>query len=203
MTKPSRVSLASLLLPPLAALLVACGTTGSAGPTPIATGAVGSPLESSPSPAASTPTPPTPPTASSSPAASASPSLTPVPGGPSTAPSPDRPTTTQTEWGEIVDQLPIDFPVFPGSHEATGDPTDGPISGAFSAPSDGITVTKWYQEALQQQGYSTKAVSGPFEDGSTVIDSVGATTACRIQTTIRPLSGTTLVAVRYGAGCLD
>lgn len=200
MTKPSRVSLTSLLLPPLAALVVACGTTGSAGPTPIATGAVGSPLESSPSPAASTPTPPS---ASSSPAASASPSLTPVPGGPSTAPSPDRPTTTQTEWGEIVDQLPIDFPVFPGSHEATGDPTEGPISGAFSAPSDGITVTKWYQEALQQQGYSTKAVSGPFEDGSTVIDSVGATTACRIQTTIRPLSGTTLVAVRYGAGCLD
>ena len=98
--------------------------------------------------------------------------------------------------------LPIDFPVFPGSHEATGDPTEGPISGAFSAPSDGITVTKWYQGALEQAGYRTEAVSGPFEDGSTVIDSVGATT-CRVQTTIRPLSGTTLVSVRYGAGCLD
>ncbi len=190
---PSRVSLASLLLPPLAALLVACGTTGSAGPTPVPTGAVGSPLESSPSPAGSA-------LASPSETTSARPSLTPVPGGPSS--SPDRPTTTQTEWGEIVDQLPIDFPVFPGSHEATGDPTEGPISGAFSAPSDGITVTKWYQGALEQAGYRTEAVSGPFEDGSTVIDSVGATT-CRVQTTIRPLSGTTLVSVRYGAGCLD
>ena len=198
MPMPSRASLASLLLPPLAALLVACGTTGSAGPTPVATGAVGSPLESSPSPAGST-------TASPSPVASAStsaaPSLTPVPGGPSG--SPDRPTTTQTEWGEIVDQLPVDFPVFPGAQEATGDPTQGPVSGAFSAPSDGITVTQWYRGALEQAGYSTEAVTGPFEDGSSVIDSVGATTACRVQTTIRPLSGTTLVSVRYGAGCLD
>jgi len=189
----ARMALASSLLLPLAALLVACGTTGSAGPTPVPTGAVGSPLESSPSPTGGTVTSP-------SPATSGSPALTPVPGGPST--SPDRPTTTQTEWGEIVDQLPIDFPVFPGSHEATGDPTQGPISGAFSAPSDGLTVTQWYEGALEQAGFST-AVSGPFEDGSTVIDSVGATTACRVQTTIRPLSGTTLVSVRYGAGCLD
>jgi len=197
MTMPSRVSLASLLLPALAALLVACGATGPTGPTPIATGAVGSPLESSPSPARS----PAGSTATSPPpATSVEPSLTPVPGGPSR--SPDRPTTTQTEWGEIVDQLPIDFPVFPGSHEATGDPTQGPISGAFSAPADGITVTQWYKEALERQGYSTTAVSGPFEDGSSVIDSVGTTTTCRIQTTIRPLSGTTLVSVRYGAGCV-
>ena len=198
MPMPSRASLASLLLPPLAALLVACGTTGSAGPTPVATGAVGSPLESSPSPAGSAAASPSPVASAST---SAAPSLTPVPGGPSG--SPDRPTTTQTEWGEIVDQLPIDFPVFPGSHEATGDPTQGPISGAFSAPSDGITVTQWYQSALEQAGYSTEAVSGPFEDGSTVIDSVGTAPACRVQTTIRPLSGTTLVSVRYAAGCLD
>ena len=92
---------------------------------------------------------------------------------------------------------------FPGAQEATGDPTQGPVSGAFSAPSDGITVTQWYRSSLEQAGYSTEAVTGPFEDGSSVIDSVGATTACRVQTTIRPLSGTTLVSVRYGAGCLD
>jgi hypothetical protein len=199
MPKPSRASLAPLLLPPLVILLVACGTTGSAGPTPVPTGAVGSPLESSPSPVGGATSSPGPAT-SSAPATPVTPSLTPVPGGPSTPP--DRPTTTQTEWGEIVDQLPIDFPVFPGSHEATGDPTQGAISGAFSAPASGVTVTEWYQKALAQAGYSTE-VSGPFEDGSTVIDSVGPTTACRVQTTIRPLSGTTLVSVRYGAGCLD
>jgi hypothetical protein len=199
MPKPSRASLASLLVPPLAALLVACGTAGPSGPSPVPTGAVGSPLESSPSPLGGATSSPAP-TTSTPPATSATPSLTPVPGGPTA--SPDRPTTTQTDWGEIVDQLPIDFPVFPGSHEANGDPTQGPISGAFSAPDSGIAVTQWSQEALEQAGSSTEAVSGPFEDGSTVIDSVGGTSACRVQTTIRPLSGTTLVSVRYGAGCL-
>jgi hypothetical protein len=43
-------------------------------------------------------------------------------------------------------------------------------------------------------------LSGPLEDGSRVIDSVGDD-GCRVETVISPLSGTTHVTVRFGAAC--
>ena len=48
--------------------------------------------------------------------------------------------------------------------------------------------------------YSTESLSGPLEDGSFVLDSVGDGD-CRIQTTIAPQGGLILVTVRYGAAC--
>ena len=82
-----------------------------------------------------------------------------------------------------------------------GDPADGPASGAFVV--DGATddVAAQMQRRLGAAGYSTEALSGPFEDGSLVIDSVGPNPACRVQTRVRPLGGTTMITVLFGAAC--
>ena len=188
----ARVRLASI---PVVVLLAvaACGTAEPTGPTVPPTGSLGSPVASSPSPG---------PSGSSAPSGSPGPSLTPVPGGPTPLPTPAPGTpvpTTVTDWGTILDALPFDFPVYPGSHEAQ--PLEGPASGAFSVPASGPETATWYQAALEGYGLSTIGMSGPLEDGQVVIDSEGAKPGCRVQTTIRPLSGTTHVSVLIDAAC--
>jgi hypothetical protein len=53
---------------------------------------------------------------------------------------------------------------------------------------------------LDSEGYSTDQ-SGPLEDGSVVLDSTGTWEGCRVQTTVTPQSGTTLMTILYGADC--
>jgi hypothetical protein len=129
------------------------------------------------------------------------PAPTKVPGGNGATPRP-RPGTFETAWGKAWDALPPGFPVPSGAIPADpGDPADGPVSGAFvvgHAPDD---VVKLMQNGLAAAGYSTEAISGPLEDGSVVIDSVGTDPACRVQTRVRGLSGTTMVTVLFGAAC--
>lgn len=165
-----------------------CDTSQPAVHSAPPTGSLGTPVAGSPTAPGSTPTP----------------ELTPVPGG--QTPSPTDPSatpvpTTDTEWGTILDALPIDFPVYPGAHEA--DAIEGAASGAFSVPADGLTTATWYQAALEKAGFSTETMSGPLEDGQYVIDSVGEAPGCAVQTTIRPLSGTTRVTILFGAACAD
>lgn len=146
------------------------------------------------------------PTASSSPTgteATVSPALTPVPNGSGdlVAPTatPAAVSQTDTEWGRIWDALPDAFPRYPGSVPTeTGE--FGGVSAEFAVPDDAGTVATWLQASLEGAGYSTEALSGPLEDGSRVIESVGAD-GCRVETTVRPLGGTTHVAVRFGAAC--
>jgi hypothetical protein len=167
--------------------LAGCDTSTPSVPTAPPTGSLGTPVAGSPT---------------GDPSATPSSQLTPVPGGPTPLPSvgPATPVpTTETEWGAIMDALPFDFPVYPGSHEAQ--PMDGPASGAFSVPASGETTAAWYQAALENAGFSTVEMSSPLEDGQIVIESVGDPLECRVQTTIRPLSGTTHVSVLYGAAC--
>lgn len=148
-----------------------------------------------------TPTDPSPPPGS--PTASvptASPGLTPVPGG-TTAASPTILEAGQadSDWGRIWDALPPSFPRYPGAT-----PTEtgaGPASAELVLPADVPTATSYMQAALETAGYSTEALSGPFEDGSTVIDSVGATAECRAQTRIAPLGELTVMTVLFGVGC--
>ncbi len=136
---------------------------------------------------------------SGEPAASAGgPSLTPVPG--SAAPSsPAIVGQTDTEWGRIWDALPATFPRYPGSIPT--EPGQGPSSATLAVPTDPATAASQLQSALEAEGFSTEAQSGPFEDGSIVIDSVGEPTTCRVQTRLTPQSGTTLMTVFYGAQC--
>ena len=167
-------SLAALLVAVLA--LAACG---SATDTPLA-----NPSRSpSPSPT-STPSEATP---------------TPVPGG-STQPSSSLSAATQTatDWGRIWDSLPASFPRYPGAipTETAGGPASASLAVGASADEAATNV----QSLMEAGGFSTVGRTGPMEDGSFVIDSVGAA-GCRIQTRLTPLSGTTAMAILYGAEC--
>jgi hypothetical protein len=130
------------------------------------------------------------------------PAPTDVPGGSDRTPAPTPGLLPSQAWGAAWDALPPNFPVPAGAKPAEpGDPADGPVSGAFvidGVPNDVATAI---QNGLAAAGYSTEAVNGPLEDGSLVIDSVGRDPACRVQTRVRPLGGTTMITVLYGASC--
>lgn len=147
--------------------------------------------------AACTPAPPTPPpNESPSPAASVPPSV------PASVPSSAAPPTgqTDTDWGRIWDELPEAFPVYPGATPADEAATEA-VSGTFALDgADPRSVAAWMQTELERGAYRTEALNGPFEDGSFVLDLVGATD-CRIQVAVAPLGGLTSVTVRYGAAC--
>jgi hypothetical protein len=108
---------------------------------------------------------------------------------------------TETDWGRIWDSLPSGFPIYPGStiSEEAG---TGPASAVYVAPTqDAEAIAVWMQDALEQAAFSTEAMSGPLEDGSFVIDSVGQERGCRLEVSIAPLGGTTMLTILYGAGC--
>ena len=114
--------------------------------------------------------------------------------------SPSPVSQTDTEWGRIWDAVPAGFPRYPGGTIAN-DATPDPVSAAYAIPQgDPAEIAEWMQTSLEVATYSTEALSGPLEDGSFVIDSVGEAD-CRIQTTIAPLGDLILVTVRYGAAC--
>jgi hypothetical protein len=119
------------------------------------------------------------------------------------APSPTqagRPGQTDTDWGRIWDTLPPGFPRYPGStpaDDATADPVSAADAVAAGAADE---IASWFQTQLELATYSTEGLSGPLEDGSYVLDSVGDA-GCRIQTTVAPMGGLILVTIRYGADC--
>lgn len=124
-----------------------------------------------------------------------------APGGDGRTPAPS-PGTFVTSWGEAWDALPAGFPVPAGAEPANpGDPAEGPVSGAFVVERPAGEVAKLMENALGSAGYSTEALGGPLEDGSLVLDSLGTDPACRVQTRVRGLGGTTMVTVLYGAAC--
>jgi hypothetical protein len=116
-------------------------------------------------------------------------------------PGPDEPTPSviETGWGPIWDRLPAGFPVHPDS--LPSETSTGPVTAVHIVDIDDVAeVTSWMQAALEEATYSTEALSGPLEGGTFVIDSVGDA-GCRIEVTLAPLEGSTLVTVRYGADC--
>ncbi len=107
---------------------------------------------------------------------------------------------TDTEWGRIWDAVPAGFPRYPGATTAD-DATPDPVSSAYViAQGDAAQVADWMQTSLELATYSTEGLSGPYEDASYVLDSVGDGD-CRIQTRIAPQGGLILVTVLYGAAC--
>jgi hypothetical protein len=109
-------------------------------------------------------------------------------------------TQTDTEWGRIWDDVPPGFPRFPGSTPADGAIPD-PVSATFSVANDDTAeIAAWMQGALETATFSTESLSGPLEDGSFVLESVGEGD-CRIQVAVAPMGGLTFLIVRYGAAC--
>jgi hypothetical protein len=126
-----------------------------------------------------------------------------VPGGsnPDTPPpsSAGLPTQTDTEWGRIWDALPPSYPLPQGAVPTeTG---EGPTSGTFAIGASAEQAAELVQAGLVRAGFSIEARSDPSEDGSVVIDAVGATPDCHVQVRLTPLSGTTHMVVMYGAAC--
>jgi hypothetical protein len=106
-------------------------------------------------------------------------------------------TQTDTEWGRIWDALPPSFPVYPGATATTE--IGAPASAQFVVPVDVTTATTWTKTALDGAGLRT-SVSGPLEDGSMTLDSLGPS-GCAAKTTIARSGGVTLMTVLYGANC--
>lgn len=121
---------------------------------------------------------------------------------PDAHPAPSASSTvsqTDTAWGRIWDAVPAGFPRYPDAapaDDASADPSSlrYAVSGA-----DPETIAAWLQAGMETATFSSD-VSGPLEDGSFSLDSVGDA-GCRIQTTVAPLGGMTFVTVLYGASC--
>ena len=133
---------------------------------------------------------------------SSTPGPTDVPGGssPTAEPGASQPTTTETAWGRIWDELPPGFPHYPGAEPAeTG---GGPASATLAVPATVGAAADWYRGALTRAGYDTEALSGPLEDGSVVIDSVGGGDPdCRVQTSLVPRGGQVIATILFAAAC--
>jgi hypothetical protein len=186
MRTPTRRSLT--LLAVLALAVGGCATSATRTESPSATEVE----------ATSTPSPASP---SEAPVATEPPEPTEVPGGASLTPPPppSEGSTTQTDWGAILDGVPDAFPLFPGADVA--EPPSAPVSGAFITAAGVDEVAAWYRDALGAAGYGMVDVSEPLEDGSRVIDVQGDLPECRIQITVRPAGESTMITVLYGAGC--
>lgn len=148
-------------------------------------------------PATGSPSPAT--TTSGSAASSAAPSAGTSPSAEASPPAPAD--QTDTAWGRIWDSLPAGFPGYPGATPA-GEAATGAASAVLAVQgAEAKTVAEWMQSKLEQATYSTEALSGPLEDGSYVLDSIGPAPGCRVQVSIAPLGGLTTVTVLYGADC--
>ena len=110
-------------------------------------------------------------------------------------------TQTDTDWGRIWDALPASFPVYPGAVETeeagARRARQRDVQHCRCAPTKS---RRGCSQRLELATYSTEALSGPLEDGSFVLDSVGDED-CRIQTTVAPAGALTIITVRYGADC--
>ncbi len=106
---------------------------------------------------------------------------------------------TDTEWGRSWDAVPAGFPTFAGSTIAD-DASPEPVSARYVVGADPAEVASVLQTALESAAFSTAGLSGPLEDGSFVLDSVGEG-ECRIETRIVPMAELTVISVRYGAAC--
>ena len=117
------------------------------------------------------------------------------------ASSPPLAGQTDTDWGRIWDSLPAGFPAYAGSTPAEEAAT-GPASAVLAVSGvEARTIADWLRSKLELATYTTEALSGPLEDGSFVLDLTGSTPGCRVQASIAPLGGLTIVTVRYGAAC--
>ncbi len=111
-------------------------------------------------------------------------------------------TTSQTDtaWGRIWDTLPAGFPVITGSTPAEA--AGGPASATLVVDGNAArTVATSMQTALESAGLRTEGLSGPLEDGTYVLDAVGAPAGCKVQVRASPLGGVTTVTVMYAAAC--
>jgi hypothetical protein len=124
-----------------------------------------------------------------------------IPTDPDATPGGTPPSQTDTDWGRIWDALPDGFADYPGwTPTETG---EGPASAFFDAgDQEPAAVMNLVRTDFDLAGLSVGEVEGPREDGSLVLEAVGAVVdACRVRVTATPMGGTTIVEILYGADC--
>jgi hypothetical protein len=138
-------------------------------------------------------------TASSSPAGA-------TPGPDVSAPAASEPVASgtaagksDTEWGPIWDTVPSGFPTYPGSTEAEVG-TEPASEVRVIEGAEPAAIASWMDQRLQAASFESDGLSGPFEDGSYVVDASGAA-GCRAQVRVAPTGGLTTITVLYGAAC--
>ena len=174
-----------LVLLALASLVAACGTP--AAPRPTASPA-SSAFASGSDAAKPTPGPTAPPSSAASDGATIPP-----------APSPTAVGRTKTPWGVILDAVPDTFPLFPDATPA--DPLPQAVSGTWITKATVDEVATWYHDAVLGAAFASADLGTALEDGSRVLDVQGDLPECKVQVTVRPAGGSTMITVLYGAGC--
>ncbi|HEY6056446.1 MAG TPA: hypothetical protein VIV06_00360 [Candidatus Limnocylindrales bacterium] len=106
--------------------------------------------------------------------------------------------TTSTDWGQIRNTLPSGFPRFPGAEPL--DDAGGPASAALAVPAPPAQAADWYRSTLDRAGYATVGVSGPYEDGSFVVDVSGGRD-CEVEVRLAPHESSSIATILYGARC--
>jgi hypothetical protein len=124
-----------------------------------------------------------------------------VPGGPSASAggSAVAATQTDTEWGRIWDKLPPSFPRFPT--EVPTETGEGPYSAEVAIDQPVDLVSQFIQDNMYQRGFTFESVEGPAEDGGVTLNAVGPGDGCAAQVRIKPLGGSTVMSILYGASC--
>jgi hypothetical protein len=138
---------------------------------------------------------------SSSPSASAPAVTSPSPSAATASGGTSTTSQTATEWGRIWDTLPAGFPAIAGSTPSE-EAANGPASATLTVNGNAAqAIATSMQSQLETMGYRTAGLQGPLEDGSYVLESLGAAKGCIVQVTAKPLGGVTTVTVMYGAVC--
>ena len=108
---------------------------------------------------------------------------------------------TDTEWGRIWDTLPSRFPEIPGARPSEEAAT-GPASATFVIGGDvSRQVAAALVTLLASAGFPTGGLGTPLENGAYVLEATGPTAGCKLQVTVEPKGGETLVTILYGAAC--
>ena len=133
-----------------------------------------------------------------------------APGAPSTSPSSAASTApgagaaegqTDTEWGRIWDTLPSRFPDIPGARPSE-EAAAGPASATFVIGGDvSRQVAAALVTLLASAKFPTGGLGTPLENGAYVLEATGPTAGCKLQVTVEPKGGETLVTILYGAAC--
>ena len=125
-----------------------------------------------------------------------------MPGSGDRTPAPTPGLLPGEAWGAAWDALPPGFPVPAGAKPADpGDPADGPVSGAFvvdGTPADVATVDseRAHGRGLPY-GVAQRAVRGR-QPGDRLR---GQEPGMPGPDPVRPLGGTTMITVLFGASC--
>ena len=106
---------------------------------------------------------------------------------------------TDTEWGPIWDSVPSGFPTYPGSKAAEVG-TDPASEVRVIEGVEPSAIASWVDQHLRAAAFRSDGLSGPFEDGSYVVDMSGAA-GCRVQVRVAPTGGLSQIVVLYGASC--